>query len=290
MTARILDGRAIATALESELARKSAALEARFGRKPGLFVVLVGDDPASAVYVRNKTRACERSGVACFEEILPASTTEAALLEKIDRANASEKIDGILVQLPLPAHISSQAVIDRISPDKDVDGFHMLSAGALLTGQRTLGFRPCTPLGVLRLIEEAGADPAGANVLVIGRSNIVGKPLAIMLLEKHATVTVAHSRTKNLGDLARSADIIIAAAGSIGLVTRNMVKPGAIVIDVGTNRTPEGKLTGDVAPDVRSVAGVVTPVPGGVGPMTIAMLMSNTIESARRRLAGGSAL
>lgn len=284
MTARILNGKAIAMTLERELAEKSADLEARFGRKPGLYVFLVGDDPASAVYVRNKTRACTRTGVACFEALLPASTSQAELLSRIDEVNARDDIDGILVQLPLPKHISAEAVIDRIAPAKDVDGFHMLSAGALLTGQQTLGFRPCTPLGVLKLIEEAGVELAGANVLVIGRSNIVGKPLAIMLLEKHATVTVAHSRTKNLKALAQNADILIAAAGSLGLVTKDMVKPGALVIDVGTNRKPDGKLAGDVSEDVCEVASTMTPVPGGVGPMTIAMLMANTIESAKRRL------
>lgn len=286
MTARILDGKSIAMMLEEALAKQSAVLEKRAGRKPGLFVVLVGDDPASAVYVRNKTRACARTGVNCFESILPASTSQDELLGIIDEANAREDVDGILVQLPLPAHICAEAVIDRIAPEKDVDGFHMLSAGALLTGQRTLGFRPCTPMGVMKLIEEAGVDPAGKNVLVIGRSNIVGKPLAIMLLEKHATVTIAHSRTTDLKTLARNADIIVAAAGRIGLVTGDMIKPGALVIDVGTNRKPDGKLTGDVDfAAALEVAAAVTPVPGGVGPMTIAMLMKNTVESAERRLA-----
>lgn len=282
MTAAILDGRTIAQRIEASLREESLALAKTLGRAPTLAVVLVGDDPASAVYVRSKSRACLRTAIDSKEFRLAAGAAEAELLSLIDQLNADATVDGILVQLPLPKQISPEAVIARIDPAKDVDGFHVYSAGALMTG-RSEGFRPCTPLGVMRLIDEAGCNPAGKEAVVIGRSNIVGKPQALMLLERDATVTLAHSRTANLPEIVRRADIVIAAAGRPKLVTKDMIKPGAVVIDVGINRGADGKLCGDVDPAVADVAGVLSPVPGGVGPMTIAMLMSNTIEAARRR-------
>lgn len=284
MPAKILDGRALAKRLEASLRDDSLALARTLGRAPALAVVLVGDDPASAVYVRNKSRACERTAIDSKEFRLAAGVPESELLALIDRLNADEAVDGILVQLPLPPQIDPEAVIERIDPAKDVDGFHVYSAGALMTG-RPEGFRPCTPLGVMKLIEEAGCSPAGKEAVVIGRSNIVGKPQALMLLEKDATVTLAHSRTANLKAIVQRADIVIAAAGRPKLVTKDMVKPGAVVIDVGINRGPDGKLCGDVDPEAAEVAGALSPVPGGVGPMTIAMLMANTIEAAKRRSA-----
>ena len=285
MTAAIIDGKALAGRIQDELKTRVARCTAA-GHRPGLAVVLVGEDPASQVYVRNKVRACARTDI-CSEEIrLPAETTEAELLAVIDRLNADPDTDGILVQLPLPKHLSSEIVIAAISPEKDVDGFHVVSAGSLLTGRT--GFRPCTPYGVMKLLEEAGCDPSGKHAVVIGRSNIVGKPQALMLLEKNATVTVAHSRTKDLAALTRQADILVAAVGRAKMVKADMVKPGAVVIDVGMNRDENGRLCGDVDYEaVKEVAGAVTPVPGGVGPMTIAMLMTNTVEAVERRLGLG---
>ena len=282
MTAAIIDGKGLALRIQDELKARVARCTTA-GHRPGLAVVLVGEDPASQVYVRNKVRACERTDIRSEEIRLPAGTTEAELLAVIERLNSDPETDGILVQLPLPKHLSSEIVIAAISPEKDVDGFHVVSAGSLLTGRT--GFRPCTPYGVMKLLEEAGCDPAGKHAVVIGRSNIVGKPQALMLLEKNATVTVAHSRTKDLGAVTRQADILVAAVGRAKMVKADMVKPGAVVIDVGMNRDENGKLCGDVDYDsVREVASAITPVPGGVGPMTIAMLMTNTVEAVERRL------
>ena len=285
MTAAIIDGKALAGRIQDELKTRVARCTAA-GHRPGLAVVLVGEDPASQVYVRNKVRACARTDIRSEEIRLPAETTEAELLAVIDRLNADPDTDGILVQLPLPKHLSSEIVIAAISPEKDVDGFHVVSAGSRLTGRT--GFRPCTPYGVMKLLEEAGCDPSGKHAVVIGRSNIVGKPQALMLLEKNATVTVAHSRTKDLAALTRQADILVAAVGRAKMVKADMVKPGAVVIDVGMNRDENGRLCGDVDYEaVKEVAGAVTPVPGGVGPMTIAMLMTNTVEAVERRLGLG---
>lgn len=282
MTAKIIDGKGLAVRIQDEL-KTRVDVCAQKGHRPGLAVVLVGEDPASQVYVRNKVRACERTGIHSEEIRLSADTTEAELLAVIDRLNHDDAIDGILVQLPLPKHLSSEIVIAAISPEKDVDGFHVVSAGSLLTGRT--GFRPCTPYGVMKLLEEAGCDPSGKHAVVIGRSNIVGKPQALMLLEKNATVTVAHSRTQDLGAITRQADILVAAVGRAKMVKADMVKPGAVVIDVGMNRDENGKLCGDVDYEaVCEVASAITPVPGGVGPMTIAMLMTNTVEAVERRL------
>ena len=272
MSAHPLDGRALARQIEAELAPRVEQLKETF-HCPCLAVVVVGDDPASRVYVRNKIRACERTGITSFEVTLPADTDEVTLLAAIEELNADDKVDGILVQLPLPP---------AIDPEKDVDGFHSLSIGSLMTGRQ--GFVPCTPAGVMRLLEEDGRDLKGKRAVVVGRSNIVGKPLALLLLAADATVTIAHSRTPDLAELTRSADILVAAVGRENLITRDMVKPGAVVIDVGINRNAEGKLCGDVAADVAEVASAVTPVPGGVGPMTIAMLLTNTVLAAERRL------
>lgn len=280
MSASLIDGRALARRIESELAPRIEALRADF-RRPGLAVVLVGDDPASRVYVKNKILACRRTGIESFEVCLPADATEEDLLATLHRLNADDTVDGILVQLPLPGHLSATTVIEAISPEKDVDGFHSLSAGALMTGRP--GFVPCTPAGVMRLLSEAGCSPSGKHAVVVGRSNIVGKPQALLLLAADATVTIAHSRTTDLAAVTRTADILIAAVGRENLITKDMVKPGAVVIDVGMNRNAEGKLCGDVAPDVADVASAMTPVPGGVGPMTIAMLLENTVLSAERR-------
>lgn len=284
MTARIIDGKALSGRIQDELRSRVEALAAK-GRRPGLAVVLVGDDPASQVYVRNKIRACERTGIKSIEVRMKADTTEKELLETVERLNRDPEVDGILVQLPLPKHLSSDIVIAAIDPAKDVDGFHVQSAGALMTGRP--GFRPCTPYGVMKLLEEAGCDPDGKRAVVMGRSNIVGKPMALMLMEKNATVTVTHSRTKDLAAITREADVLVVAVGRAKMVTADMVKPGAVVIDVGMDRDENGRLCGDVDfAGVSEVAGAVTPVPGGVGPMTIAMLMTNTVEALERRLAG----
>lgn len=282
MTAKIIDGKALSATILEDLKNRSALCEAR-GHRPGLAVVLIGDNPASQVYVRNKIRACEKTGVRSIEKILPTQTTEAELLATIDALNKDPDVDGILVQLPLPAHLSPELVIGAISPEKDIDGFHVVSAGELLTGRT--GFRPCTPYGVMKLLEFAGCDPAGKYAVILGRSNIVGKPQALMLLEKNATVTIVHSRTPDIARFTREADILIAAVGRAKLITADMVKKGAVVIDVGMNRDENGKLCGDVdTAAVMEVAGAITPVPGGVGPMTIAMLISNTVEAVERKL------
>ena len=284
MTARIIDGLALSRAIRAELAERAAALTAR-GTRPGLAVILVGDSPASAVYVRNKIRACAEADIHSICEHLPADTTEAALLSRIRELNAEPSVHGILVQLPLPPQIDEARVIETISPAKDVDGFHLHNAGALLSG--TPLFRPCTPLGVMKLIEHAGTRTEGADAVIVGRSNIGGKPLALMLTAANATVTICHSRTRDLAAHTRRADILVAAVGSARMITGDMIKPGATVIDVGINRIADGpdagKLCGDIDFDSASqVAGAITPVPGGVGPMTIAMLLANTVDSARR--------
>ena len=280
MTAQLIDGNALSRQLRTEVAERAAALKAR-GVVPGLAVVLVGDNPASQVYVRNKVKACEDSGLHSVLEKYDASMTEADLLARVDALNNEPAIHGILVQLPLPAHIDAQKVIEAISPAKDVDGFHIASAGALMTGMP--GFWPCTPYGCMKMLEHIGYDLRGKHAVVIGRSNIVGKPMALMLLGKNATVTVCHSATRDLKAQTLQADVIVAAVGKRNVLTADMVKPGAVVIDVGMNRNDEGKLCGDVDFDgVKEVAGFITPVPGGVGPMTITMLLVNTLEAAER--------
>ncbi|MCM5680354.1 bifunctional methylenetetrahydrofolate dehydrogenase/methenyltetrahydrofolate cyclohydrolase FolD [Schlegelella sp. S2-27] len=280
MTARIIDGLAVSQQIRAEVAERAAALTAR-GLKPGLAVVLVGDNPASQVYVRNKVKACQENGLHSVLEQYPATLTEAELLARVEALNEDPAIHGILVQLPLPAHIDSHKVIETISPLKDVDGFHVASAGALMVGQP--GFKPCTPYGCMKLLESIGCDPKGKHAVVIGRSNIVGKPMAMLLLQASATVTVCHSATPDLAHFTRQADIVVAAVGKRNMLTAAMVKPGAVVIDVGMNRNDAGKLCGDVDFEgVSKVASAITPVPGGVGPMTITMLLVNTIESAER--------
>jgi methylenetetrahydrofolate dehydrogenase (NADP+)/methenyltetrahydrofolate cyclohydrolase len=281
MTAQLIDGLALSKQLRAEAAARAAALAAK-GHQPGLAVVLVGDNPASQVYVRNKVKACEEAGIRSVLEKYDASMTEAELLARVDALNNDPTIHGILVQLPLPKHIDDHKVIESISPAKDVDGFHVASAGALLVGEP--GFKACTPYGCMKMLESIGMkDLKGKHAVVIGRSNIVGKPMALMLLAANATVTVCHSGTANLGEMTRQADVIVAAVGKRNVLTADMVKPGAVVIDVGMNRNDEGKLCGDVDFDgVKEVAGWITPVPGGVGPMTIAMLLVNTLESAER--------
>jgi methylenetetrahydrofolate dehydrogenase (NADP+)/methenyltetrahydrofolate cyclohydrolase len=280
MTAKLIDGNALSKTLRTEVAARAAALAAR-GCRPGLAVVLVGDNSASQVYVRNKVKACEDNGIHSSYDRYPDTLSEAALLARIDELNHDPKIHGILVQLPLPPHIDSHRVIEAIAPEKDVDGFHVANAGALLTGRPL--FRPCTPYGVMKMFDACGIDLKGANAVVIGRSNIVGKPMALLLLEAGATVTICHSKTRDIAAHTRTADVIVAATGRRNLVTADMVKPGAAVIDVGMNRDDAGKLCGDVDfAGVREVAGFITPVPGGVGPMTITMLLVNTIEAAER--------
>ncbi|MCM2345587.1 bifunctional methylenetetrahydrofolate dehydrogenase/methenyltetrahydrofolate cyclohydrolase FolD [Acidovorax soli] len=284
MTAQPIDGNALSRQLRTEVAQRAAALKSR-GTTPGLAVVLVGDNPASQVYVRNKVKACEDSGLHSVLEKYAADMTEAALLARVEALNNDPAIHGILVQLPLPAHIDAQKVIEAISPAKDVDGFHIASAGALMTGMP--GFWPCTPYGCMKMLESLndgkGYDLRGKHAVVIGRSNIVGKPMALMLLQKDATVTICHSRTPDLKAQTLQADVIVAAVGKRNVLTADMVKPGAVVIDVGMNRNDEGKLCGDVDFDgVKEVAGWITPVPGGVGPMTITMLLVNTLEAAER--------
>lgn len=276
--AQTIDGNALAAQLRADVSARTQALKAK-GVAPGLAVVLVGDNPASQVYVRNKVKACSDSGLHSVLERYPASMTESELLARIDALNADASIHGILVQLPLPAHIDAHKVIEAISPSKDVDGFHVASAGALMVGQP--GFWPCTPYGCMKMLESIGYDLRGKHAVVIGRSNIVGKPMALMLLQKNATVTVCHSATADLKAMTLQADVIVAAVGKRNVLTADMVKPGAVVIDVGMNRNDEGKLCGDVDFEgVRNVASYITPVPGGVGPMTITMLLVNTLQAA----------
>jgi len=278
VTAQLIDGLALSREIRAEVGARAAALAAR-GRRPGLAVILVGDDPASAVYVRNKVKACAEAGVHSVFEKYDASQPEADLLDRIRALNADPAIHGILVQMPLPRHINPQRVIETIGTDKDVDGYSVQSAGDLMTGLP--GFRPCTPYGCMKLIESTGANLRGKHAVVIGRSNTVGKPMALLLLQANATVTICHSATPDLGMHTRQADVVVAAVGRRNTLTSGMVKPGALVIDVGMNRNDDGKLCGDVDfAAVREVAGWITPVPGGVGPMTITMLLVNTIEAA----------
>ncbi len=281
MTAQLIDGNALSRQLRAQVAQRTQALKAR-GITPGLAVVLVGDNPASQVYVRNKVKACEDVGFHSVLEKYDATMTEAELLARVDALNNDPAIQGILVQLPLPKHIDDHKVIEAISPLKDVDGFHVASAGALMVGE--VGFKACTPYGCMKMLESIGMkDLRGKHAVVIGRSNIVGKPMAMMLLAANATVTVCHSGTADLAAMTRQADIVVAAVGKRNVLTADMVKPGAVVIDVGMNRNDEGKLCGDVDFDgVKQVAGYITPVPGGVGPMTITMLLVNTLEAAER--------
>ena len=286
MTARLIDGKAAAAELRAKVAVEVAKFRVAAGRAPGLAVVLVGEDPASAVYVRSKGRATAEAGMQGFEHKRPAEISETELLELVERLNADEAVDGILVQLPLPSHIDANKVLTAIDPDKDVDGFHPVNAGRLAIGLD--GFVPCTPLGCLKLLRAALGNLSGKDAVVIGRSNIVGKPMAMLLLGDNCTVTVAHSRTRDLTDVVRRAEIVVAAVGRPGMVTGDWLKPGATVIDVGINRI-EGEggnshLVGDVDfASASQVAGAITPVPGGVGPMTIACLIRNTLVSAARR-------
>ncbi len=283
MPAQLIDGTALSRQVRERVAQRAAALASR-GHRPGLAVVLVGEDPASQVYVRNKVKACHEAGLHSVFEQHPATLTESDLLARIGALNENPAVHGILVQMPLPAHINPHRVIEAISPRKDVDGYSVLSAGELLTGLP--GFRPCTPYGCMALITSTGIDLRGKHAVVIGRSNTVGKPMALLLLQANATVTICHSATPNLAQHARQADVLVAAVGRRNTVTADMVKPGAVVIDVGINRNDAGKLCGDVDfAAVAEIAGHITPVPGGVGPMTIAMLLSNTIEAAERAAA-----
>ena len=285
--AELIDGKAFAEALRARIGAAATAFAYQAGRRPGLAVVLVGEDPASQVYVGAKAKACEAAGIASFEHRLPADTSEAALLSLVERLNHDEAVDGILVQMPLPQGLDEQAIIAAINPDKDVDGFHVINAGRLSVGQD--GFVPCTPLGCMMLLKDRLGDLSGLDAVVIGRSNIVGKPMAQLLVGAHATVTIAHSRTKNLAEIVRRADIVVAAVGRPEMIRADWIKPGATVIDVGINRmAPEpgkerGRLVGDVAfAEARDVAGAITPVPGGVGPMTIAVLLRNTLVAAHQ--------
>jgi methylenetetrahydrofolate dehydrogenase (NADP+) / methenyltetrahydrofolate cyclohydrolase len=278
MPATIIDGKSLAEATRASLKTRISALAAR-GLRPGLAAVLVGTDPASRVYVRNKASACEQTGVHSEVHEFPENVSEAALVERLAQLNADPRVHGILVQLPLPRQLAADRVLATISPAKDVDGFHAQNLGALLQGRP--GFVPGTPAGVMRLIEHAGVPLAGRHAVIVGRSNIVGKPLALLLLQKDATVTICHSKTQDLAAVTRQADVLIAAAGRAKLITGRMVKAGACVIDVGINRLADGKLAGDVDfESVKAVAGSITPVPGGVGPMTVAMLIVNTVLAA----------
>ena len=273
-----MDGKALSAKVRGEILEKARALTAA-GTRPGLAVILVGEDPASQVYVRNKEKACAECGFYSEKYVLPAETSQQALLELVEELGRNPSIHGILCQLPLPAHISEQAVIAAIPPEKDVDAFHPANVGHIMIGD--FDFLPCTPAGVMELLDAYGIDPKGKRCVVIGRSNIVGKPMAMLLLHRHGTVTICHSRTQGLADICREADILVAAVGRAHFVTPDMVKPGAAVIDVGMNRV-DGKLCGDVDPAGAAVAGYLTPVPGGVGPMTITMLMKNTLRAAEK--------
>ncbi|MEO1801406.1 MAG: bifunctional methylenetetrahydrofolate dehydrogenase/methenyltetrahydrofolate cyclohydrolase FolD [Cyanobacteria bacterium J06629_2] len=283
----LLDGKALAKKIQLELKDKIALLEPKIGRPPGLAVLMVGDNPASAVYVRNKEKACQRVGIASLGQHFPQDATQEELTAVIQRLNQDDRVDGILVQLPLPPHLDSIALLHNIDPEKDADGLHPVNLGKLVRGE--VGLRSCTPAGVMRLLQEYNLSLEGKTGVVIGRSILVGKPIALMLLEKNVTVTMAHSRTQDLGAVCRAADIVVAAVGKPEIITQDMVKPGAIVIDVGINRLelPEGKskLVGDVDfESVSAVASHITPVPGGIGPMTVAMLLSNTVESYARQV------
>ncbi|MBO4670418.1 MAG: bifunctional methylenetetrahydrofolate dehydrogenase/methenyltetrahydrofolate cyclohydrolase FolD [Bacteroidales bacterium] len=275
--ARIIDGKALSAVVKEEVKAKVVELEARYGRRPCLAVIIVGENPASQVYVRNKVKAAAFTGIESLQLELPSDISEELLLKRIAELNADPAVDGILVQLPLPKHIDEEKVIDAIAREKDVDGFHPGNVAGLWLGKDCIV--PCTPAGVMRMIDSIGCDLNGKTAVVVGRSNIVGKPVAKLLLDRNATVTIAHSRTRDLAAVTRGADVLVAAVGRPRMITGDMVKPGAVVIDVGINRTDEGKIVGDVDFDsVSEVAGWITPVPGGVGPMTIAMLMENTIR------------
>ena len=279
MKAQLIDGKLISAEIKAEAAEEAAALKAQ-GIEPCLAVVLVGDNSASKVYVSNKQKACEAVGIKSVSHVLPEATTEEELLNLIDELNADKSVHGILVQMPVPKHIDDRKVIMAISPDKDVDCFHPVNVGYLHTGAK--GFLPCTPAGIIELIKRSGHSIEGKNCVIIGRSNIVGKPVAMLLMQENGTVTICHSKTKDLAGVCRGADIIVSATGKVNTVTADMVKEGAIIIDVGMNRNAEGKLCGDVDfENVKEVAGAITPVPGGVGPMTIAMLMKNCNTAAR---------
>ena len=278
----LLDGKTLSQKIQLELKAKVAQLEPQMGRPPGLAVLMVGDNPASAVYVRNKERACQKVGIASMGRRFPGDTTQEELEQVITELNQDERVDGILVQLPLPSHLNSIALLHCIHPDKDADGLHQVNLGKLVRSEP--GLRSCTPAGIMRLLQEYNIALSGKKAVVVGRSILVGKPVALMLLEKNATVTIAHSRTQDLGAVCREADILVAAVGQPEMITREMVKPGAVVIDVGINRVEnsqgKSKLVGDVAFDeVATVASYITPVPGGIGPMTVAMLLSNTLQS-----------
>ncbi len=284
MTARIIDGNALSASIRGQLAERAAALKTK-GVTPCLAVILVGEDLASQVYVRNKVNGCEKAGIRSLKDVYPADVDPAVVFARIAELNADPTVHGILVQLPLPKHFDSEAVLEAISPEKDVDGFHAENVGALMQGNPR--FIPCTPYGVMKMLESEGVRIAGAEAVVVGRSNIVGKPMAMLLLAQSATVTICHSRSKDLAFHTRRADILVAAVGRERMITGDMIKPGATVIDVGMNRYSsgpnEGKLCGDVDFETaKDVAGLITPVPGGVGPMTITMLLTNTLESAER--------
>ena len=276
----IIDGKALSAKIKEEVKARAVAFEREHGRKIGLAVIKVGDDPASAIYVRNKIKACEACNIASFSYCLSGNEPQDKIIELIQSLNADAKVDGILVQLPLPKHLDEKAVLAHISPDKDADGFHTVNAGKLFLGSDATGHVACTPRGIIELIKSTGVPICGKHAVVVGRSNIVGKPVAMLLLENNATVTVCHSRTEILKDITRTADILVAAVGKKHIITADMVKKGAVVIDVGMNRDDSG-LYGDVDFErVKDIAGYITPVPGGVGPMTIAMLLSNTVDGA----------
>ena len=281
--ATIIDGKAVAKEVQQRIKEDVEGLERRWNMAPGLAVVLVGDDPASHIYVRNKEKACKEVGIKSFEHFLPATISERELLALVHQLNKDKNVHGILVQLPLPPHIHSERILNAVSPYKDVDGFHPVNQGNLVVGAD--GYRPCTPLGVMKLLESVDCDPKGKNAVVVGRSNIVGKPVALMLLEKHATVTICHSRTASLREEVARGDIVVVAIGKPGIVRGEWIKPGAVVIDVGINRLPNGKLCGDIDfESAKERASVITPVPGGVGPMTICMLLFNTLKAAKDSL------
>ena len=281
MSAKIIDGKAIATYIKENAAKDAADLTEKIGRKPCLAVIIVGDDPASRVYVNNKKKACEACGITSLEYALPEETTEGELLALIGRLNGDDAVDGVLCQLPLPKHIDAEKVIEAIDPAKDVDGFHPVNVGKMVTGGESL--LPCTPAGLIEMLKYEKIPVEGKTCVVIGRSNIVGKPAAILMQRENATVTVCHSKTRNLKEIVSGADIVVASVGKPHFLTADMVKPGAVVLDVGINRLPDKTLVGDAEfAEVAEVAGYITPVPGGVGPMTVAMLMKNTVEACRR--------
>jgi methylenetetrahydrofolate dehydrogenase (NADP+)/methenyltetrahydrofolate cyclohydrolase len=281
-TAKVIDGKAVAAQVRAEVAERARSFQARFGRPPGLAVVQVGEDPASSVYVRNKRRSCVDVGIESFAHDLPASIPEAELLALVEKLNADSRVDGILMQMPLPKGLDASRMIDAIDPAKDVDGLHPFNEGLLVVGRP--GLRACTPSGCMRLLAAVHCNPSGKTAVVVGRSILVGKPMALLLLEANATVTIAHSRTADLASTVRGADIVVAAVGRANMIKGAWIKPGAVVLDVGTNKGADGKLVGDVEFEAaKRVASAITPVPGGVGPMTIALLLSNTVDAALAR-------